>query len=836
MNSIFELISYDRGAMYVFHRMKHIFTEMHWHRELEIVYVIKGSIRVRNVDKDLKLNKGQILLLNSSQTHALNSIENQDADIVVLQISEELISNMGQSSKSLYFSSIIDSEEDDTHSDASKSLFQCIENIIELMDNEQLNTKQINLLCMRLMTIIIQNFSTPISEKNLHYDERHPQQIKRIISYIEDSFANSELDLSGAAAVLGMNPTYMSRLFSMYTNTTFVKYLNNYRITRVCRELMKSEDSITDIYLRNGFSNGKTFNRVFKELIGATPTEYRNDQQIKSNFMGLPGATIKTSVGSYVNFSDIKDDASDVLRRDYLLNQPQSSPQISPNEVDVKTIKASINASQSPLNKPFKKLICTGRAYDLLQHSWREHFETCHKEMPFEYLRFHGIFDDEMGIIHKKGNFMDYNFFYIDKAIKYMLSLGVKPYLELSFMPDAIASKHTEIFSYKANISKPDSMEQWEKMLEAFIRHLIRYFGKDEVASWYFDVWNEPDIADFWADEYSDYLELYKTSYRVIKRIEPELRVGGPSGSSIIFQEKDKYILFIQYCKMNSLIPDFVSLHPYPVRFWKDCKSYEELQEVYPSSYTVANMKWARAVLEENDLDNVPVHMNEWNSSPRYDDYIHDTAYMATYVIDTVLKCRDMCDVLGWWTVSDLFDEGGPAYKEFGGGFGLLNRDGLKKPAYWGMWALFKLCRNVVQSGDDYIITRDGDRTVVLLWNYAFFKADFAGGDRTALSYYNRYDVFEIVPLKKFRLSLDDFGGKTLMISRHQFSKGHGSIFDFWLKCGAIEYLNDEQLDELKANNHLKVSRFFQSDVSRLNLEEELKQFSFVLYEINEME
>ena len=200
------------------------------------------------------------------------------------------------------------------------------------------------------------------------------------------------------------------------------------------------------------------------------------------------------------------------------------------------------------------------------------------------------------------------------------------------------------------------------------------------------------------------------------------LKVGGPASSSVMFQKKTKFFEFLDYCKEHRIYPDFVSLHPYPAIFMKDDNNYEELQKVCDVEYTRKNMTWVNGVMKERGLSNIPVHMNEWNSSPRFDDYTHDTAYMATYVISTVLSCSNLCDVLGWWTLSDLFDEGGVVYKEFGGGFGLLNRDGLKKPAYWGMWALNKLCDSVIEEGEDYIITRDEKHIAVLIWNYAFFK------------------------------------------------------------------------------------------------------------------
>lgn len=834
MNAKFELLEYDPGALYVIHRMKHVISKSHWHREIEIVYLMKGEIDVEINNRNFSMAEGQILLVNNSQIHAINSMDNVDCDLLVVQLNEELLKNIGQKSQDLTFTTIIDSENDDLNQESVNGVFQCLDKLANIFITSPVSIKQVNMLCMMLSTMLVQNFSILLNESKAQLSDKQCQLVKKVIDYIETNYSDSELNQIQVAAELDVSATYLSRIFSSYTHTSFTHYLNSFRINHACSELLNTNDKITDIYLRNGFSSVKTFNRVFKDNLGVNPTFFRKNIDPKIQLFGSDSKQ-QTSVGSYISYSDNHED-KDALSKDYLLST-QNEQSRAENETAIEqaiTIK-SINSSEK-LKKPYESLICTGRAYDLLLAPWREQFEMCLKDMHFKYIRFHGLFDDEMGIIHKRGDFIEYNFYYVDKAFEYILAKGVKPYVELSFMPTAIGSGADTVFAYKANITMPSSIDEWKKLLQAFIAHMIEHFGRAEVLSWYFDVWNEPDINEFWSSSFEDYLTLYSASYRTIKKIDSELRVGGPSGSSVIFQEKEKFIIFLDYCKQNFLSPDFVSMHPYPVVFRPGTESYSELQIVCPYSYTDDSLTWVKETLENKGFQSTSIHMNEWNSSPRYNDYIHDTAYMATYVIDTALKAADKCDILGWWTISDLFDEGGIVYKEFGGGFGLLNRDGLKKPSYWGMWAIHRLGDNIIEQGDDYIVTTcDNGKIVALFWNYVFFKDNFALGDRSALKYYDRYSVFQDANNKRIKLTINALINKTVQIDQYQFSRKHGSVYDFWLNNGAMEYMHSEDLKMVEENNHLKHKRSFKSCDEKLAISFDLKKFDFALIELAEI-
>ena len=171
---------------------------------------------------------------------------------------------------------------------------------------------------------------------------------------------------------------------------------------------------------------------------------------------------------------------------------------------------------------PFKHYweMCVGscHAYTALREDYRQQLKKAHDELGFEYVRFHGLFNDDMGICKRRWNgetkskYISYNFVNSDNIFEFLLSIGMKPFIELGFMPEAIASGTKTCFHYKGNITLPSDYEEWYKLVKAFTHHCVDRFGLDEVKTWYFEVWNEPNLDFFFDGTKEDYFELYKHS------------------------------------------------------------------------------------------------------------------------------------------------------------------------------------------------------------------------------------------------------------------------------------------------------------------------------------
>jgi xylan 1,4-beta-xylosidase len=232
------------------------------------------------------------------------------------------------------------------------------------------------------------------------------------------------------------------------------------------------------------------------------------------------------------------------------------SPETVPEQVMVNT-----HAAGTPLPHFWEQMFGSGRAVLALRDDWRKDLATVHQATGFRYVRFHGIFDHEVGVYDEdKDGKPVYNWSYVDEIYDNMLAEGVRPYVELSFMPEQMASQKVhQAFWYQPNPSPPASYAKWDAMITAFAQHLVARYGIDEVSQWYFEVWNEPNL-DFWVGKPAQqtYFELYDNTAKALKAVNMRLRVGGPTTAQAAWIPA-----MIEHASKNDIPLDFVSTHVY---------------------------------------------------------------------------------------------------------------------------------------------------------------------------------------------------------------------------------------------------------------------------------
>ena len=136
-----------------------------------------------------------------------------------------------------------------------------------------------------------------------------------------------------------------------------------------------------------------------------------------------------------------------------------------------------------------------------------------------------------MGVYREYNNGKpEYNWQYIDELYDFLHRIGMKPFVELGFMPNGLASGSKTIFWWKGNVTPPRDMNKWADLIRAFVLHERERYGDAEVRTWYFEVWNEPNLTDgFWAGTQQQYFDLYAATARAIKSVSPDYKVGGPA-------------------------------------------------------------------------------------------------------------------------------------------------------------------------------------------------------------------------------------------------------------------------------------------------------------------
>ena len=377
-------------------------------------------------------------------------------------------------------------------------------------------------------------------------------------------------------------------------------------------------------------------------------------------------------------------------------------------------ITIDAQAPASPFPHVWEEAFGSGRAILTLRESYRNDLVAVKQATDFHYVRFHAIFHDEVGVYNEddRGNPV-YNFSYVDEIYDGLLERGVRPFVEISFMPRKLAFNPDALhpFWYKQNVSPPKSLERWDALITEFARHLVARYGVGEVSQWYFEVWNEPNI-DFWNGIPRDrsYFALYEHTARALKAVNARLRVGGPATAAAAWVTS-----FLQYASTHHVPVDFVSTHAYADDTVEDLFGTNE--EIPMDDRICRAVAKVRKEIQSSALPGLPLFLTEWNVPGMKD--ARDTSFVGAALANTVRECDGLAEMLAFWTFSDVFEEGGPIRLPFEGMFGLRGKGGINKPSYYAFSLLHLLGdRRIANAAPNIIVTRRADGSLALaVWN-----------------------------------------------------------------------------------------------------------------------
>ncbi|MBN2729840.1 MAG: glycoside hydrolase, partial [Bacteroidales bacterium] len=336
-----------------------------------------------------------------------------------------------------------------------------------------------------------------------------------------------------------------------------------------------------------------------------------------------------------------------------------------------RVINVDFNAENGDLNTMFNECVGAGRANEGLRADWQQQLAYVKAECGFRYIRFHGLFTDDMGIYKedKSGN-PEYNYMYVDALFDYLLSIGIKPFVELGFMPNALASGPETIFWWKGNVTPPKDHDKWGALVKNIVQHWTDRYGEEEVKTWYFEVWNEPNLKPgFWTGSMEDYFKLYRYSAEAVKSVNPAYRIGGPGTAGAAWETE-----MIDFCVKNKVPIDFVSTHSYGVK--------QGFLDEYGNSGTVlakeefavsGDVLQSRKEIANTPKPDLELHYTEWSASYTPSDPIHDSYHEAAYVLQKLKQVGDAAQSMSYWVFTDIFEESAPRFTPFHGGFGMLN-------------------------------------------------------------------------------------------------------------------------------------------------------------------
>lgn len=436
-------------------------------------------------------------------------------------------------------------------------------------------------------------------------------------------------------------------------------------------------------------------------------------------------------------------------------------------------------AEAHPFPHFWEHMFGSGRAILSLRESYRNDLREVKRITGMRYVRFHAIFHDEVGLYDEDSSGKPvFNFSYVDQIYDGLLENGVRPFVELSFMPKKLAARDAlHAFWYKPTVAPPKDYVKWDEMISQFVKHLIDRYGIDEVSQWYFEVWNEPNI-DFWVGDPKQptYFELYDHTARAIKSVNPKLRVGGPATAQAAWADA-----FIRHCAENKVPVDFVSSHVY---------GNDKAEDVFGTHEQIPRDRMVcRAIgkvhqqIKSSAMPNLPLIWSEFNASYANEPDVTDAAYMGPWLADTIRQCDGLVDEMSYWTFSDVFEEQGVVKQPFYGGYGLIAAGGIPKPAFNAFDLLHWLGdERLAVSSTDVLVTRRQDGSLVIAaWN---LTGPGPGGTEKTIRF-----QFAHVQIDKVQIARVD--------------QDHGDVHKAYEAMGSPRYPTRQQIEKLRAASHV---------------------------------
>lgn len=466
-----------------------------------------------------------------------------------------------------------------------------------------------------------------------------------------------------------------------------------------------------------------------------------------------------------------------------------------------------------------------GRAQEGLRAEWQRQLKQCVDECGFRYIRFHCIFHDDMFVYEELPDGTPvYNWQYVDSLFDALLEMGIRPFVELSTTPgDMRTSDHT-CFWFKCWTSPPGDFDKWAELVRKFVLHCRDRYGLEEIRTWYYEVWNEPNLVGFWDGTKTQYFEFYKKTVEAVKSVDSALRVGGPSTSVFVPDERFKgeredrslsrisYLTpmdelvfkpvwvedFLEWMAANDVPVDFVSTHTYPQMFALDMKD-EYNPRCRPRDAAESDLRMLRDMVQASAFSDAEIHITEWNSSPQYKDLLHDFPQEATFILMANLEAAQLADSVSYWVFTDIFEERGLVSTIWHGGFGLLNAQGLEKPAYYAYKFLNRLGDSVLKQDKGYMITRHEDGKIAA--SFYHYPEEVQETIPVCITEKEAFEVLGRGTDRTYELEFPpECAGKTFMLEI--VDSQHGWARKTWTEIGSPEPPTREQMQYIRENSY----------------------------------
>lgn len=764
--------------------MRHADTSgIHLHNFFEIDLILGGKCKVSVADQSYSLSTDDIIAINPHTPHDFSGSE-----FVYLSV---------QFDQTLFERTLPEPRHPDflcnSAIQGNSAAFDDLRNILAKLAKNGADRHQgyelRNLsFVYELMDVMYNNFRVHESFAQTQRASRYIQRIEQISAIINDNY-QSNLTLNDLANAVHLSAPYLSKFFDSHFGVSFLAYLTQVRLNHAIKDLQLTDHTIETISADSGFPNSHSFVQAFKREYGILPSAYR--RQFSARESSPPPIT---QIEQHNYMAGLKK----YLERGE--TNPPTIPAIGCN------ILCDASASAATLTHNWKNMLSITKASALLSSDIQDMIRRVQKDIGFRYVKFNGIFSDDMFVYDEDGNGEPvFSFSNVDKALDFLQSVHLAPLIQLSFVPRKLAKTSKYLFNYL--ISEPSDLSKWNRMVDAFFRHILKRYGRNTIRQWLFCLWEQPDTPQslYGFPSNKSFYSFYQSTYSIIKSLDPHIRFGSPATFYIMDSGfTNWYLPFLDWCREQGCVPDFLNFHYYDTILTSESDSGKEafgfamamsLRNT-PDSFSdfVTQVRSERAACKAQDL---PIYLTEWNNTPSQQDLLNDTCFKSCYIAKGILENYDKLDSYAYWSLTDWMNEAVQPEDLFYGGLGMFTVNGIPKPSYYMFTLLNRLGDTLLGKGKGWFATRRGDSYAILVYNYRHFSHLYALGERFDMTFTDRYTPFTPEQAMDVHLHLTNIPDGTYLVKETVLGRESGSAFDLWVSMGATELSSQDELDAL---------------------------------------
>lgn len=759
--------------------------KLHFHDKLEILFVLSGRVAVMVCGKNFVLNTEDFSVFNPFENHELYCEKGTHILSAYISFETLRVCELGR----IYCISSIMPEQNDY-------LMMLRTKLAILYKYNTGSGQQRKLYIMSqlygLLAVLKQHFqANDDAGENIYKDN-----IQSVFLYVNSHYME-DISLKSTAEKLFISKSHLSREFLKQTGMHFSDYLRNLRVRHAAYLLETTDDSVTEIAMKSGFSSVDTLIINFKKAYGLSPKAYKN-QNIKTE-KKLQQATLQNDV-SYVHLLKFAAKEENLQP----LNKQETIPSIR---------KINLWKEEVTVSPDYADAIGIGFLNSVFKKNRYQAIVDASRELGVKYVFFHGILNDCMDVYHENQNgTISFSYLYIDMAFDLILSAGLLPWIEIGYTPSKLVKEVKNMY-HKSHVVLPHDLGKWDILVRNVLMHLTERYGEKETSRWRFSV-TSVLFSSYGLFTLEEYLAYYRCTWNAVRCVLPEGAVYGPTFDIGLLKADGMGMLrtFLSYCRCEQCMPDAISFQiysgNYAVRKRDEIEAailVKRWEEPVPPNenpdFLKNDIRMVRQVMEQEGFEGTDVVIDTWNATIWMRDLGNDTCFAAACIIKNMLDSMGCVKNIVHAELIDVSEDDVPGF--FIGDGGLVTKQNLPKAAYFAFAFLHRLEDVIVERGDGYVITcsENRDRIAIILYNYCYYNMKVHLNHSLPVEEQltvDRYYGFLDSGIKSFQLHISGIQGGIYQSENVTINREHGSSYDRWLRIGSPRKLSAEMLDYLK--------------------------------------